>query len=80
MGLGSYFSEAAAGMLSEPVMMLEMMVTTVEASVKLTFTRFTSSFTFVTTLDTWGRGEYLKYKPQTRVHCTVEKAIRVETA
>ena len=43
-------------MLSEPVMMLEMMVTTVEARVKFTFTRFTSSFTFVTTLDTWGRG------------------------
>lgn len=49
-----YLSEAA-GTVAEPLMTLEMMVTMLEANVKLILDTFTSCSTFDTTLDTWTR-------------------------
>lgn len=45
-------SEEAASTVSELLITLEMMVTTVEAKELLISATFTSCFTFVTTLDT----------------------------
>lgn len=49
-----YLSEVA-GTVAEPLMTLEMMVTMLEANVKLILATFTSCSTFDTTLDTWTR-------------------------
>lgn len=48
----AYVSELAASTVSELLITLEMMVTTVEASVLLILATFTSCFTLITTLDT----------------------------
>lgn len=49
----SSYSEVAAGAVSVLVMTLEMMLTTLEANALSIFATFTSSFTFVTTFDSW---------------------------
>lgn len=48
----TYVLEFETSAVSELIMTLEKMVTTVDASVELIFATFISSFTFITTFDT----------------------------